>query len=342
MGSIIILQGQEERKHGIKIEVDSSLRPLGEGNFGIVRRGVLVNEQTGTRKDVAVKFLYEDLSSNAIIRAEKEASIRIRHDNLVEMIGFVCTEDQDGNGIVRKHYHVVSELLNGVMLYDLLAGTVTDSEGNEIMLAKKLYGMLQTDRVAFAIEISKNVVYGINALHSHGYIHRDIDPSNIMITSDGKIKLIDLGIAKSISPTSDNGPHLTSTGDFVGKAAYAAPELVRGDIQHQDVTTDIYAIGIMMYQLATGTLPFNGAVNNILKQQIQDEVPVGNIKNSRLRAIVKKATQKDQDKRFQSAQELMDALQGGSMPASNTFVGVTIAIAAVAGILLGCVLGFIG
>ena len=339
MGSIIV-QSAEQRKQGIRIEVDSAARPLGEGNFGIVRRGVLINQQTGERRDVAVKFLYDDLSRNAIVRAEKEASICIHHENLVEMIGFVRTEAEDGSGRVCEHYHVVSELLNGVMLYDLLAGTVTDTDGNEIMLAKKLYSMLQTDRNAFALEISKSIVYGINALHSHGYIHRDIDPSNIMITSDGRIKLIDLGIAKSITPTNDNGPHLTSTGDFVGKAAYAAPELVRGDIQHQDVTTDIYAIGIMIYQLATGTLPFNGAVNNILRQQINDDVPVSNIKNSKLRTIVKKATQKNQVDRYQSAQELMDALEGNvSEEVTSSIAGIVIGAATVAGIALGVVLG---
>lgn len=336
---IIILQGSREKAKGIRIEVNSSEPILGEGNFGVVRKGVLIDERNGARRDVAVKFLYDDLSDKAISRARKEASINIVHDNLVEMLGFVQTENVDYNGIKRVHYHVVSELLDGVMLYDLLTGTVTNSEGREVATAKMLYSLLQNDRVAFAKHITSAVLEGIKALHGFGYIHRDIDPSNIMITSDGKLKLIDLGIAKSISAAT-NEARLTSTGDFVGKAAYAAPELVRGDIDHQDVTTDVYAIGIMLYQLTTGTLPFSGAVNNILKQQINDDVPVQNIPDKKLRGIVKKATQKDQLQRYQSAQELLDALEGNDVAGETTInAPLVLGASAIAGIVAGALIG---
>ena len=87
--SIIILQGKEEKAQRIHYEVDSSLPALGEGGMGQVRRGVRVDEKTGLKSDVAIKFLFEDLSEKAIARARREASVRIHNENLVEMFGFV-------------------------------------------------------------------------------------------------------------------------------------------------------------------------------------------------------------------------------------------------------------
>ena len=113
--SLLIIQGQEEKKQRIHYEVNTSLPALGEGGMGQVLRGVRVDEQTGVKSDVAIKFLFEDLSENAIARARREASIRIHNENLVEMFGFVELDVSQGNRKV-KRYHVISELLEGVML----------------------------------------------------------------------------------------------------------------------------------------------------------------------------------------------------------------------------------
>lgn len=317
MANIIRIQGTKEKEQGIHYEVDVTLPVLGEGNFGAVRQGVLVNENTGSRREVAIKFLYDDLSTNAITRAQKEASISIVHENLVEMLGFVETDDQDYYGKKHKHFHVVSELLHGVMLYDLLEGKTVDADGNEVSYAKELYDLFQKNRIAFAIEITRNILSGIMALHDHGFIHRDIDPSNVMITNDGKIKLIDLGIAKKLSQKEKIGPQLTSMGDFVGKAAYAAPELVRGDVANQNYTTDIYAVGIMLYQLIVGELPFQGTVHEMLEMQISKPVPVNNIPNRSIREIVRKATEKHQSDRYQTSAEFRVELDSVALKIKN-------------------------
>ncbi len=148
-----------------------------------------------------------------------------------------------------------------------------------------------------------NVLSGMMALHDNGYIHRDIDPSNIMITSDGKIKIIDFGISKKINNPFQNSPHLTSAGQFMGKAAYAAPELVTGDIAHQNQTTDIYAVGIMLYQLATNLLPFEGSTHEVMEMQLHQLIPYEKVVDEHLRRIVQKATAKRQTDRYISAAE---------------------------------------
>ncbi|SEN39907.1 Protein tyrosine kinase, partial [Prevotella sp. ne3005] len=132
--SLIFIQGKEEKNRKIHYEVDPQQPSLGEGGMGQVLRGVMVNEKNGVRQDVAIKFLFEDLPVHAIERARREASIQIHNENLVEMFGFI--EVIDGNGT--KRYHVVSELLQGVMLFDLLNGKTTDKYGNEIEFAQEL------------------------------------------------------------------------------------------------------------------------------------------------------------------------------------------------------------
>lgn len=297
--SIIKLQGEQERRDQISYEVDPSDKPLGVGGMGQVFKGIRIDHKTGTRQPVAIKFLFEDLTQGLIERARREASIQINSENLVKMYGFI--EVKDAGGVM--HYHVVSELLEGVMLADLLNGKTTDNSGNEIPYAKELYNRSQVDREGFAALIVKKVLSGIMAMHDKHYIHRDIDPSNIMVTADGNVKLIDYGIAKQIKTINTQDRALTSTGQFMGKAAYAAPELVTGDIPHQNETTDIYAIGIMLYQLLTGKLPFDGADHEVLQMQMRSKPNLRLIPNKELRKVVEKATAKRQSDRYISASE---------------------------------------
>lgn len=294
---LIRLQGDAERQAGIYYEVNTDDAPLGAGGMGQVYRGIRVEVRTGIRRPVAIKFLFDDLPPSAIERSRREASIHIQNENLVEMFGFIEVTDTTG----ATHYHVASELLEGVMLYDLLEGKTTDPAGNEVPFAAELYRLYQTNREAFATRIVKAVLSGVMAMHDMGYIHRDIDPSNIMVTVQGRIKLIDYGIAKKLNAT--NEPSLTSTGQFMGKAAYAAPELIIGDVPHQNETTDIYAIGIMLFQLLTGHLPFDGPQLEVQQMQMQKPMPVKEIANPSLRNVVARATRKVQRDRYISASE---------------------------------------
>ena len=251
----IKLKGNSAHDKNIYYEFDTDTEPLGEGGMGKVYRGRQISELTGISRDVAIKFMFDGLPQSVIDRAKREASIQVVSENLVEMMGFIETTSEGPNHSIRSHYHVVSELLTGVMLADLLNGVTTTKDGRQITFAQNLYKMYKEDRANFALIIMKNIASGIMTLHDKGYIHRDIDPTNIMVTEDGKIKLIDFGIAKKLpSHNTTSGDKLTTqdrsltmTGQFVGKPQYAAPELVVGDIDYQNETTDIYAMGILFY-----------------------------------------------------------------------------------------------
>ena len=319
--SVLYIQGEEEKRQHIHYEVDTDIPALGEGGMGQVLRGVRVNEQNGLRQDVAIKFLFDDLPPNAIERARREASIQIHNENLVEMFGFIEIADNQ-----TKHFHVVSELLSGVMLFDLLNGKTTDKYGNEVEFAQELYNQYQNDRFGFAVFIVKNILSGLMALHDKGYIHRDLDPSNIMITHDRKVKIIDFGIAKQLTSLNTQDQQLTSTGQFIGKAAYAAPELVLGDVHSQNRTTDIYAVGIMLFQFVVGTLPFEGTMAELIDQQLKAKMPLKMVPFKAIRRIIEKATAKKQADRYQSAAEMrvdMEHLTRADATPSKTFFGNT-------------------
>lgn len=308
MASILKIQGAEEKRLGIHYEVDTELDPIGAGGMGQVFKGVRVDERTGVRQAAAIKFLFDDLPPNAIERSRREASVQIDNENLLKMFGFIQVDEQVDGGVV-SHYHVASELLYGVILSDLLEGVTTGPDGRPVKLAEDLYLQSRQQPEEFARFIIKNVLSGIMALHDRGYIHRDIDPSNIMVTADGKVKIIDYGIAKKISETQGQNAHLTTAGQFMGKAAYASPELVLGDIAHEDPTTDLYAVGVVLFQLLTGHLPFDGPRQEILEAQLKSAPPVAQIKDRKMRAIVSKAMAKKQADRYQSAAEFRADLE---------------------------------
>lgn len=355
---LIYIQGEEEKQRRIHYEVDPSLPSLGEGGMGQVLKGVQVNEANGVRRDVAIKFLFEDLPAHAIERARREASIQISNENLVEMFGFIEVVENPESARPIKRFHVVSELLQGVMLFDLLNGKTTDKNGQEVPFAQELYQKYQSDRFGFAVFIVKNILSGLMALHDKGYIHRDLDPSNIMITTDRKVKIIDFGIAKRLDNLNTQDQQLTSTGQFIGKAAYAAPELVLGDVHNQDKTTDIYAVGIMLFQFITGTLPFEGTMAELIKKQLNEKIPLKLIPYKAVRNIVAKATAKKQADRYQSAAEMRvdlehlskadavpTATSAGQVVASLADVksgkGKMIGIAAGAVVVLGIIVAFV-
>lgn len=306
--SLYKIQGRAEKLKGIYYEFNSDDEPLGEGGMGKVYKGRCVDESTGKSRYVAVKFMYSDLPPYAIEKARREAAIQFRHDNLIEMLGFIETEGRTVLGEPVRHYHVVSELLEGVSLDKMFEGKLTNQQGHFVPFAEKLFKDYQQDVNHFAVEIIKNILSGLMTMHDAGYIHRDIDPTNIMITTDGHIKLIDFGIAKKKNSLTTHDKHLTQAGQFVGKPEYAAPELVLGAINEQNQTTDIYAVGILLFQCIVGHPPFEGDRSDILQKQLYAPIPLKLIKHKGLRSVIAHATEKSRTKRFQSAAEFRVAL----------------------------------
>lgn len=336
------IQGESEKQKGIYFEYDPSDTPLGEGGMGKVYKGWCCNESNNQRREVAIKFLYSDLPAHVIARARREAAVQLRNDNLIEMLGFVEIGSRDdlGQSIVR--YHVISEYLHGVTLDKLLNGVVTDNKGNVIPFAQELYGKYQHSPYSFAITVVRSLLSGLMALHDSGYIHRDIDPSNIMVTSNGKIKLIDFGIAKRISGNNTKETSYTVDGQFIGKPKYAAPELVRGLVDSQNFTTDLYAVGILLYQLLVGKVPFDGEMAEVLEMQLNKKMPLKNVKQKQIREVIETATQKKRSQRFQSAAEFrvaVDKLMPLDYPGKSIDLkkaGIVLGSAAVlAGIIVG-------
>lgn len=304
------IQGANGKDAQVYYDVDLEAGPIGIGGMGQVFKAKRISEITGKGTDVAIKFLFDNLPLSAIERAKREASIRIQHENLIEMIDFIQIEEHAQNGDVIVRNHVVSELLRGVMLFDLLHNNIKETpDGTQVEFAEQLLNLYKTDRLSFSLKVIKNILSGIMALHDKGYIHRDIDPSNIMVTVDEKIKIIDFGIAREINQLEKSDRQLTSFGQFVGKAEYAAPELVLGDVNNQNVTTDLYAIGILLFEFITGQLPFTGSINDVIKQQQTADIPLKFIENKKLRKIIAKATAKKQSERFQSAAEFRTAIE---------------------------------
>ncbi|WP_418660760.1 serine/threonine protein kinase [Bacteroides ilei] len=340
--SLIRIQGETERRNGICYQVDSDDQPIGVGGMGQVFKGICVNEKTGSTRPVAIKFLYDDLPPQAIERARREASIRLRNDNLVEMLGFIEISETIQNGAVVKHYHVVSELLTGVSLSGILEGKTKDRNGEEVAYAVKLLQDFRNDPEHFAKIVVVNVLSGLMALHDAGYIHRDIDPSNIMVTADGHIKLIDFGICKQMNNLTTNDRPLTVSGRFMGKPEYAAPELAIGDVKAQNQTTDIYAVGILLYQCIVGHTPFEGACHEILEKQLKEKLPLKVIKDKNLREIIGIACAKKQEQRYQTCAQMRVALEtmnagGMGMPAKKKKILLAAAVVVVvvmAGVLV--------
>ncbi len=302
------IQGENEKLRGIYYEYNPADTPLGVGGMGKVFKGWCCSETTNQRREVAIKFLYSDLPAHVIARARREAAVQLRNDNLIEMLGFVETFEKDELGQPVARYHVISEYLHGVTLDKLLTGNVCDHKGNVIPFAQELYGKYLNDSYSFALTIIRNLLSGLMALHDAGYIHRDIDPSNIMVTSGGKIKLIDFGIAKKLNGNNTKENSYTVDGQFIGKPKYAAPELVRGLVDSQNTTTDLYAVGILLYQLLVGKVPFDGEMAEVLDMQLNKKMPLHNIKQKQIREVIKTATQKKRPQRYQSAAEFRVAV----------------------------------
>lgn len=340
--NIIKLQSDADKRIGIYYEYDADATPLGEGGMGRVFKGYRHVEKTGEKSPVAIKAIYDNIPERVVERARREAEIQIENDNLIHMYGFIETVHQFENGAKTKvHYHVIMELLVGVTLEDIINGITTDHNGMQIPYAAELHTQYINNRSEAVIKIMKSVLSGLMALHDKGYIHRDIDPSNIMVTIDKKIKLIDFGICKQIVSLESMDKALTAAGVFMGKVNYAAPELVLGDVRSQSYTTDIYALGVMLYQLCTGHLPFSGTDQDILAANLRKPLPMKDVKSSSFRKVIRKATEKTQAKRYASAAEFrvdIEKLATAKDNGSNRKILIAISGIVAAALALGILL----
>lgn len=269
----MILQGDEEKACHIYYEFDRSSAPIGRVETGTVYKGRMVDSFTGAFRDVAIKEIQIEEScdeqSATIERAKSESTLRISHDNIVEMLGFVEVEENKFN-ISKQRFFVISEYLNGVTLDRVIDGEYDNYCGEEVKFASEIGQMYETDREGTTCYIMKNVLSAIMTLHDLGYVHHNIIPSNIMITDDGRIKMMASGISKQM--------------------------------ESSDISTDIYALGLLLCQLCSGH-PY-GSLDQRNKTALFDfPIPIKELKNGGINRIIRKATNKRQSKRYVSVSE---------------------------------------
>ena len=274
--------------NGTKLGPYEIVSPLGAGGMGEVYRA----RDTRLGRDVAVKVLPASLASDRELlwRFEQEARAvgTLDHPNILAIHDLGTHEETP---------YLVTELLEGQTLRDRMSGST-------LPLRK-------------AVDIAVQTANGVAAAHAKGTVHRDLKPENLFITADGRVKILDFGLAKLAEPPADAGETLARTqpGSVLGTVGYMSPEQVRG--READSRSDIFSIGAILYEMVTGRRPFTGdsaveTMSAILKEDppeistIQKGVPPA------VERVIRRCLEKSGEERFQSARDLAFALEAVS------------------------------
>ena len=246
-------------------------------------------------RNVAVKVLKQEFSENenfvSKFRVEAQAAAGLMHQNIVNVY-----DVGDEKGI----YYIVMELVDGITL-------------------KKYIEKKQRLTVKEAVSIAIQVAMGLEAAHNNHIIHRDIKPQNIIISKEGKVKVTDFGIAKAATSN-------TITSNVMGSVHYTSPEQARGG--YSDAKSDIYSLGITLFEMLTGRVPFNGDTTvAIAIKHIQETLPTPRDfapdTPVSVEKIVLKCCQKSPDRRYQNAQELITDLKKSLITPDEDFVVIS-------------------